>query len=71
MAKHALNRKESAEHFFCRLAARIEHELIVANAPGIRATARQAAAHRASEFLDDLTYLKTRYVRLSGQGNAQ
>lgn len=71
MAKRALKRQESAEHFFGRLAVRIEHELILANAPGISAAARQAAAHRASEFLDDLTYLKTRYVRQSGQGNAQ
>lgn len=62
---------KSVYRFFKKLEQRIEQENLLSKMPGLPPSAREAAARRASDFIDDLTYLRTRYERMSGQGNAR
>lgn len=73
MPKSTLAARQTMQvrRFFAVLESRIAAETSLANSPGIRATARQAAARRASDYLDDLTYLKHRYDSAAGKGHAQ
>lgn len=57
--------------FFARVEARIQSETALANMPGLRRTARTAAAHRARDLTLDLDYLRDRYGKTAGQGSAR
>lgn len=62
--------RRAVAQFFARLQTRIESETSLANAPGIRRTARTAAADRARDLTQDLDYLRDRYGNTAGQGRA-
>lgn len=63
--------RRAVAQFFARVETRIASETALANAPGIRRTARTAAADRARTFASDLDYLRDRYGVAAGQGGAR
>lgn len=60
------SQRRQVERFFSKVEERIARERALSEAPGVRATARQAAARRAQEFAFDLDYLRARYT---GEGS--
>ena len=63
--------RRAVAQFFARVETRIAAELALANAPGLRRTARTAAHDRARDFATDLDYLRDRYGLTAGQGSAR
>lgn len=60
--------------FFNRVERRILDELDLAGSPGVRLTARTAAADRAATLARDLDYLRARYSSapvMVGEGDAR
>ena len=58
-----MQRSESLDSFFVRLSHRIACERNLAQLPGVRQTARTAAADRARHLAQDLDYLKAVHGR--------
>lgn len=63
--------RQQVAAFFARVETRIEQETRLALSPGVRRTARTAAADRARDLTFDLDYLRDRYGMTAGQGRAR
>ena len=66
--------RKQVETFFNRVESRIVAELDLAGSPGVRLSARTAAADRAATLARDLDYLRARYSSapvMVGEGDAR